>query len=66
MIKDKNIDWNEMSNSEIESKIKSLEFEHEKIMNDIDELYNKSNYIKLNYSKGKKLIEKRLTPKKFK
>lgn len=62
----KNIDWKEMSNSEIESKLKSLEFEYEKVLNDIDELYNKANYIDLNYTKGKKLIEKRLTPKKFK
>lgn len=61
-----NIDWKEMSNSEIESKLKSLEFEYEKVLNDIDELYNKANYIDLNYTKGKTLIEKRLKPKNFK
>lgn len=61
----KNIDWKEMSNSEIESKLKSLEFEYEKVLNDIDELYNKAKYIDLNYTKGKALIEKRLNPKKF-
>lgn len=58
-----NIKFNEMSNSEIEIRIKSLEFEYEKVKNEIYERYDKLDYLNKNYLLGKTLLEKRLNKK---
>ena len=58
-----NIKFNEMSNSEIETRIKSLEFEYEKVKNEIYEKYDKLDYLNKNYLLGKSLLDKRLNKK---
>lgn len=60
------MDWKEMSNSEIEVKLKELEFEYDKIKSNILELYNKLNDLNKDYLNGKYIIDKRLSPNKFK
>lgn len=60
------MDWKEMSNSEIEVKLKELEFEYNKINNDITKLGKKLNELSSDYNKGKYLLEKRITPNNFK
>ena len=59
------MEWKNMSNSEIEVKLKELEFEYEKCRNDINKLYDKLENINSNYIKGKKIIDKRLNPTKI-
>lgn len=53
-----------MSNSEIEVKLKELEFEYDKINLDITKLGNKLNELSLEYNKGKYLLNKRLNSNK--
>lgn len=60
------MNWQEMSNSEIEVKLKELEFEYEKIKNDILKLYDVLDDVNKEYVNGKFIIDKRLTPNKFK
>lgn len=54
------MDWKEMSNSEIEVKIKELEFEYDKVNLEITKLGKKLNDLSLDYNKGKYLLDKRL------
>jgi hypothetical protein len=58
------MDWKEMSNSEIEVKLKELEFEYDKVNLDITKLGNKLNELSLEYNKGKYLLNKRLNSNK--
>lgn len=60
------IDWSEFSNSEIEVKIKELEFEYARVEFEIKEKYKKLDELSKNYNKGKIMLEKRLNPNKFK
>ena len=57
--------WEELSNSEIEVKLKELEFKYEKTNNDITDLGKKLNDLSKEYNKGKYLLEKRIMPKKI-
>lgn len=59
------MEWKNMSNSEIEVKLKELEFEYEKCRIDINKLYDKLEDINSNYLKGKQVIDKRLNPIKI-
>ena len=59
------MNWDELSNSEIEIKLKEMEFEYNKISKEINEKYSKLNELNKNYIKGKYVIEKRLRPNKF-
>ena len=59
------MNWEELSNSEIEIKLKEIEFEYNKISNEINEKYSKLNELNKNYIKGKYVIDKRLKPSKF-
>ena len=58
------IDWKEKSNSEIEVRLK--EFEFDKIKLGIDKSYRKLDELKSEYIKGKTVLDKRITPNKFK
>ena len=60
------IDWSDFSNSEIEVKIKELEFLYSKIEVEIKEKHKDLEIISKNYNKGKLLLDKRLNPNKFK
>lgn len=60
------MDWKEMSNSEIEVKLKELEFEYTKVQAEINDRYNKLNELNKNYINGKFLMEKRMSPNKIK
>lgn len=60
------MEWKEFSNSEIEVKLKELEFEYNKIQKDINELYVKLNDLNKEYIKGKFIIDKRINPNKIK
>jgi hypothetical protein len=60
------MDWKEMSNSEIEVKLKSLEFEYQKTNDEITNLGKKLNELSSEYNKGKYLLEKRIMPNNFK
>lgn len=61
-----NMNWKEMSNSEIEVKLKELEFEYNKTKMDMIELSNKLDELNEMYINGKFIIDKRLNPTKFK
>lgn len=61
-----NMDWKEMSNSEIEVKLKELEFKYEKIKTNIIKLYDELNKLNNDYINGKFIIDKRLNPTKLK
>ena len=58
------MNFNEMSNSEIEVKIKEFEFEYDKVNLEITKLGNKLNELSANYNKAKYLLDKRLNPNK--
>lgn len=60
------IDWSEFSNSEIEIKVKELEFEYTRVEFEIKEKYKKLDELSKNYSNGKIMLEKRTNPNKFK
>lgn len=60
------MDWKEMSNSEIEVKLKELEFKYEKIKTNIIKLYDELNKLNNDYINGKFIIDKRLNPTKLK
>ena len=60
------MNFNEMSNSEIEVIVKQLEFEYDKINLEITKLGNKLNELSSDYNKAKYLLDKRLNPSKFK
>ena len=60
------MNFNEMSNSEIEVKIQEFKFEYDKINLDITNLGNKLNELSSNYNKAKFLLDKRLNPSNFK
>lgn len=53
--------WSEMSNSEIEVKLKELEFEYDKANNDITKLSIKLNELSKQWNAGKKIIGKRMS-----
>ena len=55
-----------MSNSQIEVKLKELEFEFESIQNQIKKLAENLNKLSVEYDKGKNLINKRLNPINYK
>lgn len=57
------IDWKELNESEIETKLKTLEFEYNGIVNKINELYSELSSLNNDYIKGKKEIETRLKNK---
>lgn len=52
--------WSEMSNSEIEVKLKELESEYNKIRIDIGNLYTKLQCLNNEFIKGSNLINKRI------
>lgn len=58
------MEWSEMSNSEIEIKLKELEFEYEKSNTEITLLGRKLNELSLEYNKGKYILNKRINPNK--
>ena len=58
------IDWDEYSNSEIETKLKTMAFEYEKLTNEVNEKGYKLNDLNQSYIKGKAMLEKRLNPTK--
>jgi len=58
------IDWEEYSNSEIETKLKSMAFEYEKLTNEVNEKGYKLSDLNQNYIKGKIILDKRLNPGK--
>lgn len=60
------IEWGDYSNVEIEVKLKTLEFEYEKVKKDISDLYVNLNMLNKSYLDGKDVLEKRLNPKKNK
>lgn len=60
------MEWKEMSNSEIEVKLKELEFEYTKVQTEINEKYVKLNELNKNYINGKFVMEKRMNPNKIK
>ena len=60
------IAWEEYSNSEIETKLKTLAFQYEKQQNEINDLIIELDSLNKNYNKGKLILEKRLNPSKFK
>lgn len=60
------MEWKELSNSEIEVKLKELEFEYNKIQEEINERYIKLNELNKDYIKGKFVIDKRISPNKIK
>ena len=60
------MDWKEMSNSEIEVKLKELEFEYNKVQKEINELYTKINKLNNEYINGKFIIDKRINQTNFK
>lgn len=60
------MDWKEMSNSEIEVRLKQLEFEYDKTNTEITKLGKKLNELSLEYNKGKYLLDKRINPNKTK
>lgn len=59
-----NVDWEDYSNLEIETKLKTMAFEYEKLTNEINEKGHKLNDLNQNYIKGKAMLEKRLNPTK--
>jgi hypothetical protein len=59
------MDWKEMSNSEIEVKIKELEFEYQAIQAEISKKYESLNILNKEYLNGKYTLEKRMNPSKF-
>ncbi len=60
------IDWDEYSNSEIETKLATLSFEYEKKQNDINNLIIELDILNKNYIQGKTILNKRLQPRLFK
>jgi len=60
------IDWEDYSNSEIEVKLKTLEFEYEKLKQEINEKGFELDNLNQNYIQGKTMLNKRLQPSKFK
>lgn len=60
------MEWKEMSNSEIEVKLKELEFEYTKVQTEINKKYVKLNELNKNYINGKFVMEKRMNPNKIK
>jgi len=58
------IDWDDYSNLEIETKLKTMAFEYEKLTNEINEKGYKLNELNQSYIKGKAMLEKRLNPTK--
>lgn len=60
-----NIDYQELSNYEIEIKLKELEFQYEKIANDIKNKTKELNFLNTNYIKGKDFLDRRTNPNKY-
>lgn len=60
------MNWKEMSNSEIEVKLKELEFEYNKVQLEINNLYKKLNELNKEYINGKFIIDKRINQNNFK
>jgi len=58
------IDWEEYSNSEIETKLKTMSFDYEKLTNEINEKGYLLSELNKSYRKGKNILEKRLNPGK--
>jgi len=58
------IDWDDYSNLEIETKLKTMAFEYEKLTNEINEKGYKLNELNQSYIKVKAMLEKRLNPTK--
>jgi len=58
------IDWDEYSNSEIETKLKTMAFEYERLTNEVNERGYKLSELNKDYIKGKLMLEKRLNPGK--
>lgn len=56
------MEWKEMSNSEIEVKLKEMEFEYNSVNLEITKLGKKLNELSSEYNKGKSLLEKRIMP----
>ena len=58
-IKMQQVDWSNMSNTEIRMKLKGLEEEYTYIKNQINKLFNTMDDLDNEYVKGKKELEKR-------
>ena len=60
------INWEDYSNSEIETKLKTIEFEYEKIKQTINNMGHQLDGLNRNYIQGNTTLNKRLYPKIFK
>ena len=60
------IDWSELSNYEIEVKLKELEFTYKKVKSEVVLKYKELESLNDNYLKGQEVIDKRLYPGKTK
>jgi hypothetical protein len=58
------INWYDYANSEIEIKLKTLEFEYEKLKQDVVKQYDLLNKLNNEYLRGKSVLERRIKPKK--
>lgn len=54
------MEWEDLSNAEIEVKLKSMEFEYDSTSSKIKEMYKILNKLNNDYIDGKKLLDKRL------
>lgn len=54
------MDWSKMLTSEIEVKLKTIEFEYNKLQSEINQTIVKMDYLNKTYIEGKKILEERI------
>lgn len=54
------MEWNELSNAEIEVSLKEMEFEYDSIATNIQKQYDQLYVLNNKYLEGKKILDKRL------
>lgn len=55
------MEWNKMLTSEIEVKLKTMEFQFNKLQGDINQIIVKMDYLNKSYIEGKKILEERVS-----
>lgn len=55
------MEWNKMLTSEIEVKLKTMEFQYNKLQGDINQTIVKMDYLNKSYIEGKKILEERIS-----
>lgn len=55
------MEWDKMLTSEIEVKLKTMEFQYNKLQSEINQIIVKMDYLNKSYIEGKKILEERIS-----